>query len=53
MRVLTVELIFTILPAAIFRDIWTSLWIVEEEVGRTAEVLLPMRIVALTPVVDR
>lgn len=39
-------------PAAVLADMRTAFRVVEEEVGRTAEVLLSMRIVALAPVVN-
>ena len=46
------QLVFTIFPAAIIAYMRTALWVIEEEVGRPAEVLLPMRVVAFGPVVD-
>lgn len=52
MRVVTLELILTGFPATIISNVRASLWVVEEEVGRAAEVLLTMSIVALAPVMD-
>ena len=46
------KLVFAILPAAILANVRASLRIVEEEVGWPPEVLLPMCVVALGPVVD-
>ena len=31
---------------------WASLWIIEEKIGWSAEVLLPMCVIASRPVVD-
>ena len=51
MRILALEVIFALLPASIVVDLWTSLWVVEVAVGRSAEVLLAMRVIAFTPLV--
>lgn len=52
MGVVTLKFILTGLPAAIIPNVRATLRVVEEEVGRAAEVLLPMGIVAFAPVVD-
>ena len=46
------KLVFAVLPAAILTDVWASLGIVEEEIRWPSEVLLPVRIVTLGPVMD-
>ena len=50
--VVTVELILAVLPAAILTNMWASFWVVEEQIGRSSKVLLPMRVVTFRPVVD-
>ena len=50
--IVTVKFILARLPASIFGDSRTALRVVEKKIGRTAEILLAMRIVALAPIVD-
>ena len=52
MRVVALEFVLTGLPGAVLGYARTSLWVVEEQMWRSAEVLLPMSIVALAPVVN-
>jgi len=51
--IVTLQLVLAGLPRAIIPDIGTPLWVVEEEIGRSPEILLAMGVVALGPVVDR
>lgn len=51
MGVLTLKVVFALLPASVVVDFRAPLWIVEVAVGRSSEVLLAMRVVALTPLV--
>ena len=46
------QLVLTCLPTAVFAYVGTPFRIVEEQIGRAAEVLLTMRVVALAPVVN-
>ena len=50
--VVTVELVLAVLPAAILTNMWAPFWVVEEQIGRSSKVLLPMRVVTFRPVVD-
>ena len=50
--VVTVELILAVLPASILANMWAPFWVVEEQIGRSSKVLLPMRVVTFRPVVD-
>ena len=50
--VVTVELVLAVLPAAILANMWASFRVIEEQVGRSSKVLLPMRVVTFRPVVD-
>jgi len=52
MCIVAIELGLTVFPTAILADMRTTLRIVEEKVGRPTEVLLPMCVVTLAPVVD-
>ena len=51
-RVVTVQLVLAVLPAAIVAYVRASLRVIEEEIWRPSKVLLPVRVVALGPVVD-
>ena len=50
--VVTVELILTVLPTAILTNMWAPFRVIEEQIGRSSKVLLPMRVVTFRPVVD-
>ena len=50
--VVTVELILTVLPTAILTNMWVPFRVIEEQIGRSSKVLLPMRVVTFRPVVD-
>ena len=52
MRVFTLQLILAGIPGAIISDLGTALRIVKVEVRWSAEVLLPVCVVALAPIVD-
>ena len=53
MCVVAVQFGLARLPAAVVTNVRAPLRVVEEKVGRAAEVLLAMCVVALAPVVDR
>lgn len=46
------QLVLAILPTAIFANMRTPLRIVEEQVGWSTEILLPVRIVTFAPIVN-
>jgi len=48
-RVLAVKIVFTILPTTIFIDCWALFRQVKIEVNWSTEILLPVSIVAFTP----
>jgi hypothetical protein len=50
-RVLTLEIVLAVVPAAVVVDVWTPLRVVEIIIGWSSEVLLPMRVVAVAPLV--
>lgn len=50
--IVALELVLTAFPAAVVADVWTAFGVVKELVGRAAEVLLAVGVVALAPVVD-
>lgn len=51
MRVLTVKKLRTLVPTSIFRNVRALLKIVEIQMWRPSEILLPVSIVAFTPLV--
>ena len=51
-RVFTLQLILAGIPGAIISDLGTALRVVKVEVRWSAEVLLPVCVVALAPIVD-
>ena len=51
MGVLTVQIVFACFPVAVLTDGGALLRSVEEDIGRSSEVLLSMGIVAFTPFV--
>jgi hypothetical protein len=48
-RVRTLQIVLTLVPIAVFTYVRTFLRVVKEHVGRSPEILLPVRVVALTP----
>lgn len=49
MRILAIQVIRALIPTSIITYVWAFLQVMEEEMRWSSEVLLAMRIVALTP----
>jgi len=50
--IVAIQLRLTVLPTAVFTDMWAPLGVIEEEIGWSAEVLLSVGVIALAPVMD-
>lgn len=51
--VVALQLVLTRVPTAILADVRTTLRIIEKLIGRSAEILLAMCVIAFAPIMDR